>query len=168
MISSSMEKALNGQINAELFSSYLYLSMESYFKSVGLAGFAGWMRVQVQEELFHAMKFHEYLGERGGRVELAAIAQPKTTWESPVKAFEDIQAHEKKVTGLIEELVELAIKKKDHATQIFLQWFVTEQVEEEASVGAIVDRLRLVGKDTAGLFFLDAELGKRVFTPPAA
>ncbi|OQX20232.1 MAG: ferritin [Desulfobulbaceae bacterium A2] len=168
MISSSMEKALNGQINAELFSSYLYLSMEAYFKSVGLSGFAGWMRVQVQEELFHAMKFYEYLAERNGRVALAAIAQPETTWETPLKAFEHIQAHEHKVTGLIEDLVELAIKKKDHATHIFLQWFVSEQVEEESSVGAIVDRLRLVGKDTAGLFFLDAELAKRVFTPPAA
>lgn len=168
MISSSMEKALNGQINAEFFSSYLYLSMEAYFKSVGLAGFATWMRVQVQEELFHAMKFYGYLGERGGRVALAAIAQPEPSWDSPLKAFEHIQAHEKKVTLLIEELLELAIKKKDHATQIFLQWFVSEQVEEEASVGAIVDRLRLVGKDTSGLFFLDAELAKRVFTLPAA
>jgi ferritin len=156
MLNDKMFKALNGQINAELYSSYLYLSMEAYFQSISLDGFAVWMRAQVQEELFHA----------GGRVVLDTIKKPDSSWKSPLLAFKQILKHEQHVTSLINGLVDLAIAEKDHATQNFLQWFVGEQVEEEASVGAIVDKLKLIKEDTSGLFLLDAELGKRVFTLP--
>ena len=162
-----MLDALNAQINAEMYSSYLYLSMESYFQSVSLTGFASWMRSQVQEELFHSMKFYDFVCERGGKVSLEAIAKPDSTWKSPMAAFKHILKHEQLVTSLINDLVELAIAEKDHATLNFLQWFVAEQVEEEATAGEIVDKLKLIKTDTSGLFFLDAELGKRVFTPPA-
>lgn len=161
-----MEAALNAQINAEFYSSYLYLAMQSYFQSLSLSGFSSWMNCQAREELFHGMKFYEYVNERGGKVLLEGIAKPDSQWSSPLQAFEQVLAHEQKVTGLINDLVEVALDAKDHATNIFLQWFVTEQVEEEASVGEIVDKLRLIGNDSSGLFFLDAELAKRVFTPP--
>ncbi len=167
MLPEKMEKALNEQINAEMYSSYLYLSMESYFQSIGLAGFASWMRMQAQEEMFHAMKIYDFVYERGGRVILAAIDQPPAEWKSALDVFENVLSHEQKVTGLINDLVNLALDERDHATNIFLQWFVTEQVEEEAGVGSVLDKLKLVGDDTSGLFVLEQELGKRVFTPPA-
>lgn len=166
MLKEKMLNALNEQINAELYSSYLYLSMESYFQSISLTGFATWMRSQVQEELFHSMKFYDYVNECGGRVSLAAIDKPEAEWDSPLAAFEHILKHEQLVTSLINDLMELAFEEKDHATRIFLQWFVTEQVEEEASVGEIVDKLKLIGNDRSGLFLLDAEMGKRIFTMP--
>jgi ferritin len=166
MLKKKMLKALNNQINAEMYSSYLYLSMESYFQSVSLAGFAAWMRGQVQEELFHGMKFYDYVNERGGKVTLDAIAKPDSEWKSPLAAFEHILKHEQMVTSLVNNLMDLAIAEQDHATKIFLQWFVTEQVEEEATVGEIVDKLRLIKNGSSGLFFLDAELSKRVFTLP--
>ena len=161
-----MLKALNNQINAELYSSYLYLSMESYFQSVSLSGFARWMRGQVQEELYHGMKFYDYVNERGGRVTLDTIAKPDSDWKTPLAAFEHILKHEQLVTSMINDLVDLAIAEQDHATKIFLQWFVSEQVEEEASVGEVVNKLRLIKNNSSGLFFLDAEMGKRVFTLP--
>lgn len=166
MLNEKMLKALNGQVNAEMYSSYLYLSMESYFQSISLTGFATWMRAQVQEELFHGMKIYDYICERGGRVVLDAIKKPDSSWKSPSAAFKHILKHEQHVTSLINDLMDLAIGEKDHATQNFLQWFVAEQVEEESGVGNIVDKLRLIREDTSGLFMLDAELGKRVFTPP--
>jgi len=166
MLKKKMMKALNEQINAEMYSSYLYLSMESYFQSVSLAGFAAWMRGQVQEELMHSMKFYDFVNERGGRVTLDTIQKPETSWKSPLVAFEHILRHEQMVTELINDLVDLAIREKDHATNIFLQWFVTEQVEEEASVGEIVDKLKLIKDNSSGLFLLDAEMSKRVFTLP--
>lgn len=166
MLNEKMLKAMNGQINAEMYSSYLYLSMEAYFQSISLDGFAKWMRAQVQEELFHAMKFYDYVCERGGRVVLETIKKPDASWKSPLIAFKQILKHEQHVTALINDLVDLAIAEKDHATVNFLQWFVAEQVEEEASVGAIVDKLKLIKEDTSGLFLLDAELAKRIFTPP--
>jgi len=135
MISKKIEKALNKQINAELYSAYLYLSMVAYFESVNLPGFANWMKVQTQEELMHAMKIYDFVNERGGRVVLKAIEAPPTEWDSPLDAFEATYKHEQKVTGLINNLVNLAIEEKDHATSSFLQWFVNEQVEEESSVG---------------------------------
>lgn len=167
MLNGKMEKALNAQINAELYSAYLYLAMEAYLAPEGLPGFATWMRMQTQEEMFHAMKIYDFVTERGGRVTLAAIGQPPTKWKSPLNVFENVLAHEQKVTGLINGLVDLALAEKDHATHIFLQWFVTEQVEEEASAGEVLQKLRLIGKDASGLFGLDRELGQRVFTPPA-
>ncbi len=166
MLNNTMENALNKQVNAELYSSYLYLGMESYFQSINLQGFATWMRGQVQEELFHAMKFYNYIHERGGKVVLDSIGRPDSSWQSPLGAFETILAHEQKVTGLVNNLMDQAITVKDHATQIFLQWFVTEQVEEEDTVGGVVNKLRLIGEDTSGLFLLDAELSKRAFTMP--
>jgi ferritin len=168
MVKKKIEAALNKQLNAELYSSYLYLSMSAYFQSINLPGFANWMRVQTQEELVHAMKFHDFINERGGRVTLQKIDSPPTKWASPLNAFENAYKHEQKVTGLINDLVNLAVEEKDHATNIFLQWFVTEQVEEEASADEVVQKLKLVGKDSGGLFMLDGEMGQRVFTPPAA
>lgn len=161
-----MEKAFNKQVNAELYSSYLYLAMESYFQSISLTGFASWMRAQVQEEMFHGIKMYNYIHERGGKAKLEAIAKPEEKWESPLLAFEHILAHEQHVTSLINNLIDVAQDTRDHAAKAFLDWFITEQVEEEASVGQIVDRLRLIGKDSSGLFFLDSELGKRVFVMP--
>lgn len=167
MIKNKIEKALTSQINAEMYSSYLYLSMSSYFSSINLNGFANWMRVQAQEELTHAMKFYDYVIERGGRVTVAAIEAPPAKWDSPLQVFEHVYTHEQKVTGLINDLVNLAIAEKDHATTAFLQWFVTEQVEEESSADEIVQKVKLVGDQGAGLLMLDQELGQRVFTPPA-
>ncbi len=167
MLSKEMEEAINKQINAEIYSSYLYLSMCSYFESIGLAGSASWMRQQAQEEMFHAMKMFDYVNERGGRVVLQAVEQPQTEWTSASDVFRNVLAHEQKVTGLIYDLVNLALDERDHATNIFLQWFVSEQVEEEASAGDIVNKLKLIGNDANGLFMLDRELGQRQFTWPA-
>ena len=167
MLSKQMEEAINKQINAEIYSSYLYLSMCAYFESIGLAGSASWMRQQAQEEMFHGMKMFDYVNERGGRVVLQAIEQPQTEWTSAFDVFENVLSHERKVTGLINDLVNLALDERDHATNIFLQWFVSEQVEEEASAGDIVDKLKLIGNDANGLFMLDRELGQRQFTWPA-
>jgi ferritin len=140
--------------------------MESYFQSISLTGFAAWMRAQVQEEMMHAMKFYDFVNERGGKVTLEAIAKPESVWASPLDAFEAILKHEQHVTSLINDLVDLAIAEKDHATNNFLQWFVSEQVEEEASVGGIVEKLRLIKDNPSGLFMMDNELGKRVFVIP--
>ena len=166
MLKAKMLKALNGQINAEMYSSYLYLGMEAYFQSVSLTGFASWMRGQVQEELFHGMKMYDFVFERGGKVTLETIKKPDSSWKSPLDAFKHVLKHEQHVTSLINDLMDLSMAEKDHATSNFLQWFVAEQVEEEASVGEIVDKLKLIKNDTSGLFMLDSELGKRVFTPP--
>ena len=167
MISKKMEDALNEQVNAELYSAYLYLSMESYFKSENLNGFANWMRVQTQEEVAHAMKIYDFINERGGRVTLKTIEGPQTEWDSSLAVFTAAYEHEQKVTGLINDLVDLAIKEKDHATNSFLQWFVNEQVEEESSADEIVQQLKMMENAPGGMFMLDRELGQRVFTPPA-
>jgi ferritin len=167
MISEKMQEALNGQLNAELYSSYLYLSMAAYFQDLNMGGCANWMRVQAQEEDMHAMKFYNFINERGGRVLLKPIDGPPTEWESPLAAFEAVLEHEQKVTGLINELVELALAEHDHATNIFLQWFVTEQVEEEDSANDVIQQIKMVGGAEGGLFMLDRELGQRTFTAPA-
>ena len=161
MFNQKIQDAFNKQLNAELFSSYLYLSMSAYFDSQTLKGMANWMRMQAQEEVQHAMKFYDFINDRGGRVVLAPVEGPETEWDSPLAAFEGAHKHECKVTGLIHDLVDLAIKEKDHAANAFLQWFVTEQVEEEASVTEIADKLRLVGDRGGVLFMLDKELGQR-------
>ncbi len=168
MIKEIIQDALNKQINAELYSSYLYLSMSAYFESINLKGCANWMRVQTQEELVHTMKFYDYLIERGGKVLLSSIESPPTEWPSPLAIFENAYQHEQKVTGLINELVDLAIAEKDHATNNFLQWFVSEQVEEEASADEVVQKIKLMGDARGGIFMLDRELAQRVFTPPTA
>lgn len=162
-----LEKALNEQLNAEMYSAYLYLSMSAYFSDIGLDGFANWMRVQAKEEQFHAMKFYDYINERGGRVLLTAIEAPKIEWDSPLACIEAVLEHEQKVTALVNGLVDLAIEEKDHATNIFLQWFVTEQVEEEDSVNAVLNKLRLLDGESNGMFILDKEMSTRVFNAPA-
>jgi ferritin len=161
MLSEKMNTALNDQINAELYSAYLYMSMNAYFKSINLDGFAAWMQAQTVEETEHAQKLYDYVNQRGGRVVLGAIDAPPRDWTSPLAVFEDTLTHEQKVTGLINNLMEIALAEKDHATQIFLQWFVTEQVEEEESVGGVLEQLKLMGAAQGGLFMLDRELGKR-------
>ncbi|GAU09500.1 ferritin [Desulfoplanes formicivorans] len=166
MLSKKLEKAFNDQVNAEMYSSYLYLSMAAFFQNQNLPGFAGWMKAQAQEELFHAMKFYDYIMERGGQVVLAPIAGPPTEWESPRAVMEATLEHEQKVTGLINNLVNLAMEEKDHASTIFLQWFVSEQVEEEDSVGDVLNKIKLMGDSGSGLFMLDRDMGQRVFTPP--
>ena len=168
MISRKITQTLNDQINAELYSAYLYLSMVAYFESVNLAGFAAWMRAQTQEEIMHAMKMYDFVNERGGRVILKAIETPPSEWDSPLAAFEAAYAHEQIVTGRINDLVNLAVEEKDHATNSFLQWFVNEQVEEETSADNVVRNLKMAQDAPGALFMLDRELGQRVFTPPAA
>jgi len=167
MLSKKMEKALNAQVNAEMYSAYLYLSMESFFKSLNLNGFANWMRAQTQEEMMHAMKIYDFINERGGRVLLKTIEGPQTKWDSPLAVFEAVFKHEQKVTAMINDLVDLAIEEKDHATNSFLQWFVNEQVEEEASADEKVQQMKMMENAPGGMFMLDRELGQRVFTPPA-
>ncbi len=167
MLSEKMLKALNQQINAELYSSYLYLSMSAYFQSTNLGGFANWMRAQTQEELTHAMKIYDYVKERGNRVVLKQVEEPPSEWSSPLAAFQQAYQHEQKVTGMINKLVNLAVEESDHASNIFLQWFVSEQVEEEASADEVVQRLKLMGDAGGGMFMIDRELGQRTFTPPA-
>ncbi len=165
MLTEKLETALNRQLNAELYSAYLYLSMSAYFKSGNLEGFAHWMYIQAQEELMHAMKFYAFIQQRGGRVTLEAIAAPHTQWASPEAVFENVLAHEQKVTGLIHQLVETAQSENDHATGIFLQWFVTEQVEEEESANAVLQKLRFLEGARGGLFLVDREMGQRPFAP---
>lgn len=156
-----MVKALNEQINNELYASYLYLSMSAWFETQNWPGFAKWMKVQSQEEYEHAMKIYDFLIDRGQTVVLAAIAAPKAEWKKPIDAFKDAMAHEKKVTGNFQDLTDLAIKLKDHATQIFLSWFVTEQVEEEKNADEVIQALVKIGDSTGALFMLDRQLGKR-------
>lgn len=167
MLDKKMEDAINKQLNAELYSSYLYLSMAAFFETKDLSGFASWMRVQAQEELSHAMKFYDYLVQRGARVTLTQIKDPPDEWESPVALFEHVYKHEQMVTGLINNLVDLAVDLGDHATNNFLQWYVAEQVEEEESSGGVLKKVKIAGDSPSGLFMLDNELGQRVFHPPA-
>ncbi len=159
---------MNGQLNAEFYSAYLYLSMAAYFESTDLAGFANWMRIQNQEEQFHAMKFYDYIIERGGKVTLRLIEAPPSDWDCPLAVFEATLAHEQKVTGLINKLVYLAREEKDNASEIFLQWFVNEQVEEEDNVSKVLGQLKLIEGSPQALFMMDKEMAQRVFTPPTA
>ena len=168
MISETLAAALNKQINAEMYSSYLYLSMSAWFETKSLSGFANWMRVQAEEETFHAMKMFDYLHERGGRVILEAIERPEAHWESPLAVIEAVLRHEEHVTSLINKLVDVAMDERDHAGTYFLQWYVEEQVEEEANVGTLLERMKMIADDSAGMFALDVEMSKRVFTAPAA
>lgn len=165
MISKKIEKAFNEQIKWEYYSAYLYLSLSSYFTSLGLPGFANWMDVQFQEEQFHARRMFDYVNEKGGRAILQAIDAPPSVWKAPLAAFDFALKHEYAVTKRINDLMTMAQKENDHSSAIFLQWFVTEQVEEEASFGDTVNKLKLVG-DGSGLFMLDRELAARVFVQP--
>ncbi len=167
MLSEKMLEALNGQLNKEIYSAYLYLSMSAYSTYIGLKGFANWFMVQYQEESVHAMKIYDYINSQGGQVKLLAVAQPPAEFKSPLDMFEKTLEHERFVTKCINDLVDLAIKGKDHATNIFLQWFVTEQIEEEANDNEIISKLKLVGDKGDALLMVDRELAARVFTPPA-
>jgi ferritin len=168
MINEKVLEEFNKQINEETYSAYLYLSMSAWFESINLTGFASWMRVQVQEEMVHAMKFYHHVIERGGAVKLTAIEGPATEWESPLAAFEGAYAHEQHISGRINLLVDVATEAKDYASLPFLQWFVGEQVEEEATADGVVQQLKLVAGAPGGLFMLDREMGQRVFMPPPA
>ncbi len=167
MISQKMQDAINEQINAELYSAYLYLSMSADLEEKGLGGFANWMRAQAQEEEFHAMKFYGYVVERGGRVILDTIKKPRGEWSTVKEIFEETLKHEEHVTGLINKLMDMAIEEKDHASVQFLQWYVEEQVEEEANAGELLDKLTLIDGKGQGLLMMDKELSTRSFTPPA-
>ncbi len=165
MIDKEIEEAINRQINEEMYSSYLYLSMSAYFENTGLRGFANWMFVQYKEEMDHAMKFYRYLIERGGRVKLYEIKEPPHEWNSPLHAFEETLKHEKHITECINNLVDLAEKKKDRATFNLLQWYVDEQVEEEANDEEIIQALKMIGDNPQGLLMLDRELAARTYVP---
>jgi len=161
MISAAMQKAINEQINKELYSSYLYLSMASFFEGQNLPGFAKWMYVQTGEEREHGMKFYEYLVDRGAKVELKAIAAPATVWKSSLEVFKEVQKHEAFVTASINALYELALGEKDYPSQILLQWFISEQVEEEKNAAEIVQQLELIDAKGTAVLMLDHQLGHR-------
>ncbi len=166
MISQKMTDALNLQMNKELFSSYLYLSMSAHASHVGLPGVANWFYVQAKEELGHVEQFYGYINRQGQRVLLDAIEKPDSEFTSALSMFETALEHEQFVTASVNELVNLALDERDHATEIFLQWFVSEQVEEEENAFDIIAQLKLAGEGGGGLFMVDKELGTRVFTPP--
>jgi ferritin len=167
VINAKVRKAMNDQIVAETYSAYLYLSMSAWFEGHNLKGFAVWMKCQAQEELTHAMLLFNHVLERGGKVELGAIEAPPSEWASPVATFEAAYAHEQKVTALINAIVDVAEEQKDRASMPLLQWFVKEQIEEEATANELFESLKLAGEG-GGLFMLDREAGARVFTYPPA
>ena len=161
MLSKAMQDAINEQIKNELYSAYLYLSMAAYFETGNLPGFAHWMRMQSQEEVAHAIKFFDFVNERGGRVVLQAIDQPPVEFDSPSDVFEKTLEHERKVTALIHHLYEVALKENDYAAQVMLHWFIEEQVEEEDQASQILETLRMVGDKGNALVMLDRQLGSR-------
>lgn len=165
MLSKKLEEALNVHINAELWSSYFYLSMSAYFAKEGKSGFANWFRIQALEEKDHAMKIFDYIITRGGQVDLNAVKDVPKTWKSPLEVFEAALAHERVVTGLINKLVELAKDEKDYATESMLKWFVDEQVEEEATALGYIDALKMINDNGFGIYTLDKELKNRSYTP---
>ena len=166
MLNKKLELELNKQVNAEFYSAYLYLSMSAFLASKNLSGFSNWMKVQFEEEQFHALKLYQYILDRGGKIELEKIEKPKTEWANIINVFEEVLAHEEKITSLINNLVDLAIQEKDHATVNMLQWFVEEQVEEEANASDLLGQLKLIQGKGSGLYMIDKELKQRVFTPP--
>ena len=161
MLSKRMTGALNEQINKEIYSAYLYLSMSAYSTFIGLKGFANWFMVQYQEEMTHAMKIYDYINDQGGQVKLLAVKQPPTEFGSPLEIFEKTLEHERKVTGLIHRLYELALKENDYPAQVMLHWFIEEQVEEEDSAAQILETLRMIGDTGSALIMLDRALGRR-------
>ena len=161
MINSKIATALNDQLNLEYYSAYSYLAMSAYFLTQNLNGFAHWMRVQAQEELGHGMKIYDFLDDREAEIRFQALDAPKQNWDSPLDVFEDSLAHEQKVSQSIYNIADLALSERDHATHTFLQWFIAEQVEEEAAVKELIDTLKLVGTEGNGLFLLDRDLAQR-------
>lgn len=165
MVSEKMEEMLNKQVNAELYSSYLYLSMASYLEDKDFPGFANWMRIQAKEELDHGMKIYDYLYRRGASVKLTEIEGPKTEWDSVLDVFEHVLEHEQLVTSLINNLLSVAIEENDYATSQFLQWFIEEQVEEEENAMGNVAKIKKVGDSDSILYLLDSEFANRTYTP---
>lgn len=165
MLTPKMQKALNTHLNEELYSSYLYLSMAAYFEAKNLKGFANWMRIQSAEEQMHGMKFFDFILQKGGKVSLLQINAPKIEWKGISEVFADTLKHEQKISSLINKLVEVAMAEKDYAANSFLQWFVTEQVEEEANVEEIIQKIEMIGDNKSGLYMLDNELGARAAAP---
>ncbi len=163
MLKKKIEVALNNQLNNEFYSAYLYISMAGYFEHMSLAGFSNWMKVQYQEENSHTMKFFRYINERGGKVVLKGAKAPPSSWKSPLDAFEKILEHEEEVTENINELLDISMKEKDHATTNFLQWYIEEQVEEEANVSNIIAQLKMIEGSNESLYLLDKDLAQRVF-----
>lgn len=161
MLKEKIEKSLNIQLNQELYAFYSYLAMSAYFDSLNLNGFANWMRMQAEEEKAHAMKFYDYILHANGKVDLQKIEAPKNSWKSAQEVFQDTFENEKKVTESIYEIVDLAIAEKDHATHNFLQWFISEQVEEEGTTLKILEKIKFIGNNQGALFILDRELGSR-------
>lgn len=161
MISNALMEAINEQINAELYSAYLYLAMSAHFEAANLPGFAKWTRMQAQEETEHAMKFFDFINDRGGRVHLHVIQAPPTSFGTTLEVYEQILEHEMKVTGLINALYEKALAEKDYAAQVLLHWYINEQVEEEKNASAIVEQLRMAGDRPGNLMYLDRHVGKR-------
>jgi ferritin len=168
MLNKAMNDNLNDQLRWELYSGYLYLGMAAYFQEAGLPGFASWMRAQAQEELSHGMIFYNFILGRGGSIKLSAIDAPASAYKNSLDVFEKTLEHERAVSARINKLVGQARKEEDFATDIFLQWFVTEQVEEEESVNDVINKLKLINNDGKGMLMLDRELGARVFTLPPA
>jgi ferritin len=166
MLGKKMQDALNEQLNREMYSAYLYMSMSAHFSHNGLKGFANWFMVQYHEEMMHAMKIYEYMNLQGGRILLKALPQPPSEFESPLDAFNKTLDHEQFITKSIDDLMELALAEKDHASQIFLQWYVTEQVEEESNDNEIISQLKIIRDDPNGLMMLDRELATRATTVP--
>jgi ferritin len=166
MLKKKIEDAFNKHLNAEAFSAHLYMSMSAYLESINLKGMAAWMRLQANEETIHEMKFFDFILVRGGKVVLDKIGAPTIEWDSPLAIFEAAYGHEQMITDKINKLVDLSLAESDHASNAFLQWFVTEQVEEEESVSEVVDQLKLIGDDRGALFMIDRELGQRVPSAP--
>ena len=166
MINEKMNAALNEQVNAEMYSAYLYLSMQAYFQKLNLQGFVNWMNIQVQEEMAHARGLYDYIQERDGEIILGTIKKPEQSWNSPLEVFEAVLAHEQLVTSLINKLADVADETKDRAAALFLQWYIKEQVEEEATVSGVLETLRMIKDDKHALLLLDKDLATRTFTQP--
>lgn len=168
MINKRMQDAINEQIKFELYSANLYLSMSAYIEGKNLKGIAHWLRVQYEEETFHALKLYDYLKNREGQVIIQSIDAPPSEFGTPLETFEKVLEHEQHVTAGINKLYKIAIEENDFAAQIFLQWFVNEQMEEEASASEVIGKMKLIGDRGVDLLYLDTELSARVFVPPAA
>lgn len=166
MINEKVAKVLIDQVNKELYSAYLYLSMSAYFSNIGLLGFANWMRVQVQEEQAHAMLMYDFLINRGEKIVLSSIDMPPNNWQNPLQVMEEVLKHEEFVTSLINNIVSVAEEVKDRATMSYFNWFVDEQVEEESNAQDIISKLKLIGDDKSALYLLDKDLSARMFNPP--
>jgi len=167
MISERMSEALNRQLNFEIYSSYVYVAMSSWLKGKNLNGFAHWMEIQVKEELDHTMRFYAFLHDAGSKVEFEAVPKPKNEWDDVIEVFSDTLKHESLVTKKINKLIDLALEEKDHATNARLQWFITEQVEEESNVLSILRQVRLIGDSVNALLMLDRELAQRIYSAPS-